>query len=137
MQKICYGDGKNIFLIKKISTIPKEIGKNTIIIEQLDKVPDFDIVFYTKIDANIDPLTAQNLAQLAIDSALSKAGERGLDGVSYLMQAKFNGIETPLMSAYEIEVLKKVGTKTLPEALDSLTFLKTEKRKEKYQKILK
>jgi len=50
-------------------------------------------------------------------SARSKSGEQGLDGITYLMQAKRNDIHTPLMNKYEREILNETGAKSLEDAL--------------------
>lgn len=115
-------------------------GINTVLIEQLDKkIPNIDVVFYAKIGVNIKPLEPQRLARLAIDSALCEAGSQGLDGISYLVSAKRNGIQTPLMPKYEEEILQEVGATTLEDALEILHFerLKREGKIPEETEILK
>jgi hypothetical protein len=51
-----------------------------------------DTVLYTHIAANIEPLTAQELAQLAVES-VGKA-EPDMDGITYLMDALGRGLKT-------------------------------------------
>lgn len=99
---------------------PTQPNEDTVVVERLESFHGIDVVLYTKIGANIHPLTPQKLAQLAIKSALSEAGEQGRDGISYLINAKRNGIKTPLMSEYEREILQKVHANTLEEALEIL-----------------
>jgi hypothetical protein len=82
------------------------------------------LVFYTRIGPNIEGLTADKLAELAIGSAVAVRGgelEKGTDGVSYLIAAKKNGIVTPLMPTYEQQIKSKTGTQSLEEALRKLT----------------
>lgn len=73
------------------------------------------IVLYTSISANIEPLTGQRLAELAIDSVAR--ADPGLDGISYLASARANGIETPLSPAYEAHILAITGRASLQDAL--------------------
>jgi hypothetical protein len=63
---------------------------------------------YTSLRANIQPLTAQKLAELAIHSAAGPVGADRRDGISYLQQQKCRGVLTPLVPPYEEAVL--VGT---------------------------
>ncbi len=96
---------------------PVKPGKNSVYVKSKTKFHDIDVVLYTKIEPNITPLTPHKLAQLAIDSARSKSGGQELDGISYLIQMKKNGIHTPLMERYEKEILRETGTETLEDAL--------------------
>jgi len=61
------------------------------------------------------PLSAENLARLAIAS-VGKA-KLGLDGISYLIAAKSNGIATALSAEYETEILQQSQCQSLEEAL--------------------
>ncbi|MFN3252323.1 hypothetical protein [Roseibium album] len=88
---------------------------------QVKRVNDFagiDHVLYTQIGANIAPLTPEHLAKLAVESV--KTAPHGKDGISYLMDARNNGISTPLSSAYEAEILQLAKPDTLQRALVSL-----------------
>ena len=96
---------------------PAQPDENAVLVERLEKFHNIDVVLYTKIGANIDPLTPQKLARLAIDSARSEAGVQGRDGISYLIAAKRNGIQTPLMPEYEEEILREVRATNLEDAL--------------------
>lgn len=98
---------------------PKEVTANSVLVERLENVAGIDVVLYTKIDATITPLTAERLAELAIES-VGKA-DKGRDGITYLIDAKANGVVTNLSPAYEAEILKRTGCATLEEALESLT----------------
>jgi phage I-like protein len=75
---------------------------------------------YTKIAGNIDPLTADNLAQHAIQSARAEAQRTPQDGLTYLIAAKRNGIITPLMQEYVEAILAATGADSLDAALDSI-----------------
>lgn len=101
---------------KKTYKEPKDPGKNDVVIRQIENSQGMDKVFYTKIGANIEPLTPEKLAHLAIESYNSKTASLGLDGITYLFNAKMRGIQTPLMPAYEKEILKKLGASDLEEA---------------------
>ena len=63
-------------------------------------------------------LTAERLAELAIESARTERAGRA--GITYLMDAKCNGIATPLSAAYEQEILRRTRTGDLAEALKSI-----------------
>jgi hypothetical protein len=69
-----------------------------------------------KISPNIEGLTATKLAELSVESA--RARHDGSDGISYLMNAKKCGIQTPLSPDYEKEILRLTGADSLEAALD-------------------
>ena len=75
-----------------------------------------DVCLYTALRANIEHLTASRLAELAIDSATRPAGAQKRDGISYLMAQKGRGITTPLMPAYEVEILAQSKATDLLDA---------------------
>ena len=93
-------------------------GANKVIISSLENLAGVATVLYTKIAANIDPLNAEELAHLAIQSASRSAGEKRRDGISYLIDAKCAGIMTPLTLEYEREILRRMGTSSLEEAYE-------------------
>lgn len=95
-------------------SIPKP---NTVVIDCLQNFGGLDFVLYTKLGANLEDPTATKLAELAIASAKAEAGMTGRDGISYLISLNRQGISTPLMPAYQREILKKVGASSLEEAL--------------------
>lgn len=84
-------------------------------VEQLRDFAGIETVLYTPISANVAPLTATRLAELAIAS-VAKAPP-ALDGISYLLSAKANGIVTALSPAYEAKILQILQVETLEEAL--------------------
>jgi cation transport regulator ChaC len=93
-------------------------GPNDVIVQRSHAFPEVGTVLYTKIGANIETLTAERLAKLAIESA--KKLRDGRDGISYLINAKRNGIKTPLSDAYEQEILRATQTTSLRDALDTV-----------------
>ena len=96
---------------------PEIITPNTVIIESRSSFEGIETVLYTRIGANIDGLTATKLAKLAVESA--RARQDGKDGISYLMNAKKCGIQTPLSPDYEKEILRLTGAHSLEAALAS------------------
>ena len=101
--------------INEVHTPPENEALNSVHIETLCCFENVNHVIYTCIGANIEGLTAQKLAYLAICSARNL--DDGRDGISYLMNATRAGIATPLSGAYEIEILKQTGTTKLRDAL--------------------
>lgn len=97
---------------------PKAIGTDTVVVKRIENFAGVSVVLYTQISANIEPLTAEALAALAIAS-VGKA-KPGMDGISYLIAAKGNGITTELSADYEAEILKQTGCDALEEALAKL-----------------
>jgi hypothetical protein len=69
-------------------------GPNTLIIDRYENFEDVGVVLAARFPANITPVTATRLAELAIKSA--RLARTGRDGISYLIAAKRNGITTPL-----------------------------------------
>jgi hypothetical protein len=96
-------------------TAPKIIGPNSVIVQRLGNFAGVGIVLYTEIAANIEPLNAERLACLAVES-VSKA-KAGRDGISYLVAAKRYGITTALSPDYEVEILRIIGCDSLEAAL--------------------
>lgn len=97
---------------------PETPGPNTVLVERLEDFHDVGLVLYARIAPNIEDLSPQKLAELAIESARADAGSEGRDGISYLIVAKRNGTCTPLMPEYEREILRQTGTKDLMDALN-------------------
>ena len=97
-------------------TPPRTITTNTVVIKTCRKFEKIDKVIYTCIRANIEGLTAEKLASLAICSARKRTD--GRDGISYLINAKKAGIWTPLSDAYEVEIKRMLGVASLKEALN-------------------
>ena len=97
---------------------PKTPSTNKVVIERLENFHGIDVVLYTSITANIDPLNSTALAELAINSANQRDDDE--DGISYLINAKRNGIQTPLSDGYEEEIKRLTGKDTLCDARNSL-----------------
>lgn len=85
-------------------------------IRELTEFGPADVALYTALGANITPLSAERLADLAIASARAPAGARRRDGISYLMSVLDYEIETPLSTAYETELLDRLSARNLDEA---------------------
>lgn len=99
-------------------TCPSNPDPNRVVVECLRNFNAIDIVVYTSLGPNITDLTPKRLAQLAVSSARAEAGKFGKDGISYLISVKRQGISTPLMPAYEWEILKLANAVSLEDALD-------------------
>ena len=91
-------------------------GSRTAWIAELVGFAGLSTCLYTALQANIRPLTAEKLAELALCSAVAPAGAERRDGISYLNQQKSRGIVTPLMSSYEGAVLARTGARDLDGA---------------------
>jgi hypothetical protein len=99
-------------------------GPNTLIIDRYENFDGIPVVLSASFPATISPLTAGHLAELAIESARHESG--GRDGISYLMDAKQNGIITPLSKPYVLEIDGKFKSdyKTSEDALKAGLELK-------------
>lgn len=95
---------------------PANPGPNNVLVKNKPNLGGVDVVLYTHVGANIDNLSADHLAGLAIESARGNAGAKGEDGIAYLISLKKHGISTPLMPEYEAEILKQTGAYSLEEA---------------------
>ena len=85
-------------------------------IDALYEFHGLHVCLYTALEPTIEPVTPERLAALAIESASGEAGAHRRDGISYLEGQKRRGIETPLMPAYEAEVLSRTGAASLADA---------------------
>jgi hypothetical protein len=94
---------------------PEPDKRNAVRLDRFKKFEGFDVVISTRMAPNIASLSADVLAGLAIASA-QELGD-GRDGITYLMNAKANGIETELSAAYERVILERTGATGLAEAL--------------------
>ena len=95
---------------------PQNPGDNQVVVESLRSFHGCDVVLYTRISANIEPLTEDRLADLPINSARSDAGAAGKDGISYLASVIRQGIRTPLLPRYKAAILRRTETRDLEEA---------------------
>jgi hypothetical protein len=91
-------------------------SRDGVVILELEGFAGCDVVLYTSIGTNIDPVDGPHLAALAVSSAKTRAGDERRDGISYLAGAMRNGVITPLTTAYEEAILHLTGTSTLEQA---------------------
>lgn len=104
----------------KVYTEEQNPSKNKVIVEIEENFSGLDMVIYTKIGSNIEDVTADKLAELAINSAKAEAGKNCKDGISYLISVKRQGITTPLMKVYEKAILATANTTTLESAYNKI-----------------
>jgi hypothetical protein len=97
---------------------PRNPDLDTLIIDRYENLPGIAIVLAARFPANITPLNPEVLANLAIMSAHEL--NDGRDGISYLLDAKRNGIVTPLSGPYEREILRRMKTASLEDALKKI-----------------
>jgi cation transport regulator ChaC len=97
---------------------PRNPGLDTLIIDRYENLASVSVVLAARLPANITPLNADVLATLAIKSAHELDDDR--DGISYLLDAKRNGIVTPLSGPYEREILRRMKTRSLEDALKKI-----------------
>jgi len=97
---------------------PDVIGRDDVIVETIHDLSGVRSVLYVKIGPNIDRLSARTLAELAINSM--QTASPGNDGITYLMDVKRCGAETPLTRGYESEILRQTRTRTLRDAVNQL-----------------
>ena len=102
---------------------PKSSSKDATKIVSLTGKDAFglSVVLYTHLNANIEPLTPDHLAKLAVQSAQTEAGKNKRDGISYLINVIENENQTPLTPDYRQAILKKTGSTSLMEAWNKLT----------------
>jgi hypothetical protein len=93
-------------------------GPNTLIIDRYANFEGADAILAARFPATIVPLTATDLAELAIESA--RLERTGRDGITYLINAKRNRIRTPLSDAYEQEILCRVQASDLIDAVSRI-----------------
>jgi cation transport regulator ChaC len=97
---------------------PKNPGPNTLIIDQYKNLAEIDLVLSARFPATIPTPTSERLAELAINSVRISGRDR--DGITYLLEAKRDGIITPLSAAYEQEILRRTQAIDLAQALHKL-----------------
>ena len=95
---------------------PGDSEPGKVVVECIRNIHGFDVVLYTRIGANIEDLSADRLADLAITSARGAAGAKRTDGISYLASVIEHGIATPLLPEYRDAILCKTGARDLDEA---------------------
>jgi len=97
---------------------PDVIGRDDVIVETIRDLSGVRTVLYVKIGPNIVRLSARTLAELAINSV--QTASPGNDGITYLMDVKRCGVETPLTRGYESEILRQTRTRTLRDSVNQL-----------------
>jgi hypothetical protein len=90
-------------------------GPNTLTIDRYENLAGVPVVLAARFPPTIAPLSGAMLANLAIESA--RELDNGRDGISYLMEAKRNGIVTPLSLPYEQEILRRTTASDLADSL--------------------
>jgi hypothetical protein len=90
-------------------------GPNTLKIDRYESFEGVSVVLAARFAATIVPLTAARLAELAIESASLQ--RTGRDGITYLIDAKRNGITTPPSDVYEQEILRRTQARDLDDAI--------------------
>jgi hypothetical protein len=90
---------------------------NSVLVRRLNEDPRVRTILYTNFhDAGkISNPTGRELAEHAIHSV--EIAAEGKDGITYLINAIKCGIETPLTSAYKVEILRQTNAGSLEEAL--------------------
>jgi cation transport regulator ChaC len=99
---------------------PTKPNANFVVIEHIENLANVDTALFTKIGANIENRNPDYLADLAIFSARRVAGDKKMDGISYLISVKKQRIQTPLMPDYEEAILRKTNAQTLNEAYQKI-----------------
>ena len=107
-------------------SIPEK-DKNKVCIGKLTDFAGLGNVLFPLLASNIEPLTAERLACLAVVSVQScnlgaDSHDSSRDGISYLINAKQHGIVTHLSPAYEKEILRVTGKGSLDQALRACLY---------------
>ena len=103
------------------SYVPKKNPTtNTVQVKTLEIFEGVNKVLYTSIGSNMSIVSPAILANMAIDSILDDAGEKGLDGVRYLESAISNGIVTPMTEEFKQNILLQTHAENLAQAIDIL-----------------
>lgn len=96
-------------------------GQNKVVIKRWENFMNVKTVLSTSIGCNItQALSPTLLANLAITSILSEAGQKEKDGIRYLLSTKRNGIVTRLSDDYEQQILAITDTSNLEMAIEKL-----------------
>jgi hypothetical protein len=97
---------------------PIKPGRNTLFIDRFENLEGVDVVLAARFAPTIALITPGRLADLAIKSA--RFERTGRDGITYLIEAKRNGITTPLSPHHEKEILRRTQARDLHEALNKV-----------------
>lgn len=101
---------------------PKNPTSKNVLIGELRNFCEVDKVIYTYflLQDEYKDLTSEKLAEHAIKSILSTAGQEEKDGIRYLLSAVEHGIETEYSKEYEEHILRRTETNSLREAIEKL-----------------
>lgn len=102
----------------KVYRPPPPDRMDAVRIDYIENLGGHELVLSTRIAPNISPLSADFLAELAIESARKLTD--GRDGISYLISARESGIVTPLSPTYEAKILEKTQAADLASALAAI-----------------
>src|SRR5262249_875250 len=91
-------------------------GPNILMIDRHENLAGNFVVLAARFPPTIAALTAATLANLAIESARNLGD--GRDGINYLIEAKRNGVVTPLSRPYEQEILRRTDASDLAHSLN-------------------
>lgn len=97
-----------------------ESNPDKVLVRVLEDFEGVETVLYTDFpeSGKLQILDAVTLAKAAVASAKDPNVAAGRDGISYLINAKADGIETRLRASYEREILAITKTTSLKEALE-------------------
>ncbi|MDH5649404.1 MAG: hypothetical protein OEY67_07080 [Gammaproteobacteria bacterium] len=101
-------------------TRPFKPNPDRVVVEKKENWQGLRYVLYTNIGQNIEDVTADKLADLAIESAKGKAGDEGKDGISYLINVNKCGIVTAFSDDYARAILRKTGADSLEAAREKV-----------------
>lgn len=109
---------------------PKNPTSKNVLVKELNNFYGVEKVLYTcflpQEEYNI--LTPEKLADFAINSILSEAGEKQKDGIRYLASIKNFGIETEYSAKYEEFLLMKTGSNSLYEAIKKMDIKRSSEK---------
>ncbi|MEX2123891.1 MAG: hypothetical protein WD795_08345 [Woeseia sp.] len=94
---------------------PETAGDSAVLVKRLVDFAGVNVVLYASIPDTIGNVSAAELAARAIASV--KESDEGRDGITYLMNAKAQGIRTAMSGAYEKEINAQLNASDLSEAL--------------------
>lgn len=106
----------------KIYKERKNPTSKNVLIGEYENLNNVDKVLYTSflIQEEYKNISSEKLADFAIYSILSEAGNKEKDGIRYLLSTKRLGIQTELSEDYEKFILEKTDTNSLNEAIEKL-----------------
>mgnify|MGYP001086266631 CR=1 FL=1 len=94
---------------------------NQLVIQEHTDINDVQVYLTANYGCNLEEISPDILADLAIESFKSNEVEKGRDGISYLKNNIDNNIITPLTEEYRNAILKKMNAKNLEELIERKT----------------